>query len=40
MAVTGLVFLGALILSMPIVFSLGAAGVHGVKNPSNGSVRP
>ena len=30
MAVTGLVFLGALLLSMPIVFSLGAAGVMGL----------
>jgi len=30
MATTGLVFLGALILSMPIVFALGAAGVMGL----------
>src|ERR1051325_846880 len=30
MAVTGLVFVGALLLSMPIVFSLGAAGVMGL----------
>ena len=30
MATTGLVFLGALLLSMPIVFALGAAGVVGL----------